>query len=89
MDKNTDTNERWVQIFCRGINDRGRTCGSNMGDLNLDGPSKVRLYCRTKHKDGKRRLEEFRVDSEGAIFSKVIPPDVRMPHYESPVILTE
>lgn len=89
MSKAPDVSGRWVQVFCRGVGFRGRTCANKMGDLCLDYPARVRLYCRAKHKDGKRRLEEFKVTEDGEVLVTLIPADVRLPYYETAVLITE
>lgn len=80
---------RWVQIFCHGVNAKGRTCGAHLGSLCLDTPHRTRKYCDAKHDGGVRRLEEYRVDSEGEVTMAVIPADVRLPYFETATITTK
>lgn len=80
---------RWVQIFCLGVGARGRTCGEYLGAINLDTPHRTRKYCQHKHEGGKRRMTEYRVDAEGHVRMRVIPPDVRKEYFEDAVISVE
>jgi hypothetical protein len=80
---------RLVQIFCKGINRKGRECGAHLGYLELDRPHVHGAYCRQRHEDGKARLVEFEVDANSAVRMKVLPPDERIEFVETAVILTE
>lgn len=79
---------RWVQVFCHEVR-AGRTCGEYLGAICLDMPHRSRKYCNHRHEDGKRRLTEYRIDSEGHVRMKLIPPDIRKEYFEDAIISVE